>query len=298
MQLSISTLRAELADLRTELGRAHSELRRIRLALLGVVTVFLIALAAAASAPRVPDVVRAARFVVVDSLGRDRATLGLAPDTVLLGQHGEAQVIPFGHPVLTLRNTDGSVGALMELRGDRQPALFFPAAGDTLGLLLGSLYDASRGLFAVDSAFRPYLALEAGSRDQHLSFGNPFRAPSLWLSGGLNPTLKMGDSLRERVRLEVHGQPPRGSTYLWLRGVNDFRGAAISLQVDERGGSVTTSGPEGWTVAGLGIGADGEPVYACRAQRAPPDAQFAARHVRDSGTVLLYSCGNAVFRTR
>ena len=162
----------EVTELRSRVRRLEARNRWLNalacVALLVVGTSLVIGQASAQnSASRVPDEIRAKRFVVVDDEGNCRATLGLSP-----GAFADGGPVPeCDSAVLSLRSRNCKAGITLEVMHYGLPRLMFEGEDGKTRLAAGLLPDGSPCLWFVDKDHKDRLRilLDAEGKPRFLS---------------------------------------------------------------------------------------------------------------------------------
>jgi hypothetical protein len=140
----------ELQNLVRRLDRVERQNRTLKRAWTVTMLIVVALVLMGQSLPnKVPDVIVARKFALVDAKGNGRALLGFAPDN---------------SPVLLLNRPDGSLGATLEVGGPQgQPVLSLYDKNGKPRSVLGVDTDGSPGLSFSDKDGKPRLGLAVSS---------------------------------------------------------------------------------------------------------------------------------------
>lgn len=141
------TIEERMLTLELELRKTKLRLRSVSAAIVLVVLVY--AIYAAANAPSTPDEVTARRFVVVDAMGRPRASLEMFPRDDGLGLRG---------PALTLADEAGSVQAQLLAELDSSQLMLKGVPGG-YGMMASARADGSGVSVSGDRSVFPFIEM-------------------------------------------------------------------------------------------------------------------------------------------
>lgn len=164
---------SELQDILQRLSRVERKNHRLKLfGFMFFVGIFGLFLMGQASVPKVPDVIEAQKFILRDSQGHGRATLGFTPDNspaLILNQTdgtlgATLKVGPQGRSMLSLYDRGGNPRALLSLDTDGSAGITFGDADGKARAGLAVTSEKSAGLILYGNGEKP-LALVGLTRD-------------------------------------------------------------------------------------------------------------------------------------
>jgi hypothetical protein len=217
---------SELQSIVQRLSRVERQNHRLKksgiIFLVGIAGMFLLG---QASVRKVPAEIEAQKFVLRDSQGRGRAILGFTSDNL---------------PVLILNQTDGTLGATLEVGPRGQPTLSLYDRGGNPRALLSVDTDGSAGLTFGNPDGKPRAGLAVTSEKSAglVLYGNSGKALQVvGLARDGSPTIMFADETGKPSLVIANAEAQAGLTGL----VN--KKAAFSMSITDKAGKVVWSVP-------------------------------------------------------
>lgn len=218
----------ELKHILERLSRVEGQNHRIKFSLcmlfVGLGGLFLMG---QASIPKVPEVIEAQKFILRDSQGRGRAMLGFTLNNA---------------PVLLLNQTDGNLGATIEVAPQGQPTLsLYDRAGKPRAILSVDT-DSSAGLTFGDATGKARVSLAVSSPDKSAGL-------VVYDNSGQKPLALLGltrDGLPALIVSDDNGKPglviANAKAQAALTGLTSSK-ADYSMSIVGKAGKVIWSAP-------------------------------------------------------